>query len=159
MDVRRAFQPGGMIFTNHTARQLIVAAYGVQPFQVTGGPEWIDSDRFDINARTAGTPLPDRLNLMLRSLLLQRFKLVTRTEQRDMPNYTLTLARADGQLGPALKPAATDCGAAGRGPGGPPPAPPAAGPRAGGAAPPLAGCRAMITPGRIIVGGQPLALL
>jgi uncharacterized protein (TIGR03435 family) len=44
--------PGGAFTgTNVTLRQLIVSAYRVRRFQVTGGPGWLDSERFDINAR------------------------------------------------------------------------------------------------------------
>jgi uncharacterized protein (TIGR03435 family) len=96
------------------------------------------------------------MNLMLRSLLADRFKLVAHTEQRELPIYTLVKAREDGKLGSALKPAAVDCGPGGRGRGGPPPPPPG-GP---GAAPPLgAGCRAMMAPGRLTAGGQPIEQL
>lgn len=156
--IRRGMQPGGMTFTNHTARQLIIAAYGLQPFQVLGGPDWLNDDRFDVTARAEGAPPPEQMNLMLRSLLAARFKLVAHTEQRDLPNYTLVRARDDGQPGPGLKPAAVDCGPTGRGRGGPPPAP-AAGGRAGGGPGAPGGCGAMIAPGRIIAGGQPLSLL
>jgi bla regulator protein blaR1 len=151
----RRMQPGGTTFVNVPLRQLIIGAYGVQPFQVIGGPAWITSDRFDINAKAEGAPSPEQMNLMLRTLLAERFKLVVRHEQREMPIYTLVKAREDGQLGPALKPSAADCGAPGRGRG---PAP--AGPGAGGApALPLAGCRTMIAPGRVEVGGQPISQL
>jgi bla regulator protein blaR1 len=152
----RRMQPGGTTFINVPVRQLIIGAYGVQPFQVVGGPAWITSDRFDINAKAEGAPSPEQMNLMLRALLADRFKLIVRQEQREMPIYTLVKAREDGQLGPALKPSTVDCGATGRGRGGPPPAAPGA----GGAPPlPLAGCRMMIAPGRIEIGGQPITQL
>ena len=46
---------------------------------------------------------------MLRSLLIERFRLETHTESREMPIYALVLARADGKLGPDLKPSTSDC--------------------------------------------------
>jgi uncharacterized protein (TIGR03435 family) len=61
---------------------------------------------------------------MLQAMLADRFKLVTHTEQRRVPIYTLVLARSDGRLGPDLKPSSTDCTAQGRGDA--PPAAPAA---------------------------------
>jgi uncharacterized protein (TIGR03435 family) len=155
----RRMQPGGTTFINVTLRQLIIGAYGVQSFQVFDGPSWITSDRFDITAKAEGAPSPEQMNLMLRSLLADRFKLVVRHEQRELPIYTLVKAREDGQLGPSLKPAAVDCGPSGRGRGGPPPAPPAPPGARGVASAPLAGCRAMIAPGRIEIGGQPMSQL
>ena len=72
-------------------------------FQVTGGPDWIDFDRFDIVGRgPEGTPNAIR-PAMLRGLLANRFRLVTHTETRDQPVYALVLARRDGRLGPQLK--------------------------------------------------------
>jgi uncharacterized protein (TIGR03435 family) len=154
----RRLLPGGTQFVNVPVRQLIIGAYGVQSFQVMGGPDWITSDRFDITAKAEGTPSPEQMNVMLQSLLADRFKLVVRRETRDLPVYTLVKARDDGQLGPALKPAAVDCGATGRGRGGPPPPPAGAAPGARGpAAGPLTGCRAMITFGRLELGGQPIS--
>jgi uncharacterized protein (TIGR03435 family) len=154
----RRMQPGGTTFINVPLRQLIIGAYGVQPFQVLGGPAWLASERYDINARAEGAPTPDQMNLMLRSLLADRFKLVVHTEQRDMPIYSLVKARDDGQLGPAMTPTTIDCAASGRGRGAPPP--PAAAPRAGGPPPgPLAGCRVMIAPGRLELTGQPVSQL
>jgi uncharacterized protein (TIGR03435 family) len=161
--------PGGrMNFTNFPLRQLIIRAYGVQPFQIIGGPEWQTSDRFDIIAKAPeGNIAPAQMNLMLQTLLADRFKLVTHRETRELPVYYLTKAREDGKLGDALKPAAVDCGALGRGrPGGPPPgagSPPpgvAGGLRGGG--PPQgigAGCQMMMAPGRLIVSGQPLSAI
>jgi uncharacterized protein (TIGR03435 family) len=157
----RRLMPGGTQFINVPARQLIQGAYGMQPFQVIGGPDWITSDRFDITAKAEGAPSPEQMNLMLRSLLADRFKLVVRPEKRDLPIYTLVKVREDGQLGPALKPATVDCGPSGRGRAGAPPPPPAgAAPGARGPAQgPLTGCRAMIAAGRLELGGQPIAQL
>ena len=136
------FQPGGRFrATNVPLRELISAAYGTpQPlpaFQITGGPKWIESDRFDIVAKAPGDPQPGPngpppgMFAMLRTLLADRFHLILHRETKDMAIYALVLARPDGKLGPQLKPAATDCAAmmaAARGRGAPPP-PPAPGER------------------------------
>src|SRR5471030_1141699 len=51
--------PGGrFIATNVTLRQLIRNAYQLQEFQITGGPSWIDRDRFDIVAKADGGEAP-----------------------------------------------------------------------------------------------------
>jgi uncharacterized protein (TIGR03435 family) len=161
--------PGRPTFVNVPARQLIVRAYGVQPFQVLGGPSWITSDRFDITAKAADdTATPAQMNLMLQSLLADRFKLKVHRETRQLDVYRLVKARADGKLGDAIKPASVDCSAMfGRGrPGGPGPgaggtvAVPPPAPRAGGPTPgpggPASGCMMMISPGRFEAGGQPI---
>jgi uncharacterized protein (TIGR03435 family) len=110
-------QPGGRIMvTNQPLRQLIVFAYSLQPQQLTGGPSWIDTDRFDITAQAEGnispTPPggpPGPAQLMMQRLLAERFGLVVHTESRELPVYALTVARRDGQLGPRIKPADRDC--------------------------------------------------
>jgi uncharacterized protein (TIGR03435 family) len=140
---------------------LITFAYQIQPFQLQGSPSWLSSDRFDIVAKAdgeiplgpQGTPgTPSRLQLMVRSLLADRFHLVTHPETREMPIYALVLARSDGKLGANLKPAKTDCAAArGRRAGGPPPAPPQPGQ-------PI-DCGFMIGFGSMSVGGMPIVEL
>jgi uncharacterized protein (TIGR03435 family) len=167
-----SFSPTRPTFTNMPVRQLIVRAYGVQQYQVQGGPSWITSDRFDISAKTADeSATPDQLNPMLQSLLADRFKLKVHRETRQSDVYHLVKARPDGKLGDGIKPAAIDCSAAmGRGrpggPGGPgggvgsvavpPPGGRGAGP-APGPGGPMAGCMLMMTPGRFQLGGQPLS--
>ena len=163
--------PGRPTFTNMPVRQLIVRAYGVQTFQVLGGPSWIGSDRFDVTAKAPDNATPADNNLMLQALLSDRFKLRVHRETRQSDVYRLVKARSDGKLGDALKPATVDCSAmAGRGrPGGPGPGPggpataqvpvpaPGAGPRAGGPGGASSGCMMMMTPGRFQLGGQPLS--
>src|SRR3984893_3530767 len=136
------FQPGGRFrATNLPLRELISVAYGTpQPlpaFQIVGGPKWIESDRFDIVAKAAGDPqpgpngAPPEMILMLRNLLAQRFQLTVHRETKEVPIYTLVMARGDGKLGPQMHASTTDCAAvmsAMRGRGGPP-APPVPGER------------------------------
>jgi uncharacterized protein (TIGR03435 family) len=63
---------------------VIQVANGVEDYQVTGGPGWIDSDRYDIKAKAenAGAGKPE-MTVMLQSLLADRFKLKVRREMRD----------------------------------------------------------------------------
>src|SRR5688500_1682415 len=54
-------RPGGRLNgTNQTARNLIRNAFTLQPFQMIGGPDWMDSDRFDIVAKAADTDLDEK---------------------------------------------------------------------------------------------------
>lgn len=101
-----SFQPGGLAVTDLTVREIVAFAYGVpNPLRytrITGGPKWLDSERFDIRAKAAGTPSTDRIRLMLRALLADRFKLLIRDATAYLPIYGLTKARRDGKLGPRL---------------------------------------------------------
>jgi bla regulator protein blaR1 len=157
--VMLGFQPGGRFnATGVTLKMLIGMAYGagqpLAPFQTVGGPDWLDRDRFDIVAKAEGDVAPGPngpIPLMVRALLVERFKLVVHTESREMPVYALVKAKADGSLGPQLKPAAVDCSAMRGVRGGPPPAPPAPGER-----PP---CAMRIAPGNLQGGGMNMAQL
>ena len=159
--MRIAPAPGGRFtVTNLPVRELIRFAYQLQSFQIEGGPSWITSDRFDIVAKAEGSPAPIQpggppgpLQLMMQSLLKDRFKLTVHNETKQMPIYALVRARSDGRLGPQLKQSTVDCAAmmTARGRGGAPPAPPAPGER------PMCGMR--FGPGQIAAGGLPLSQL
>jgi bla regulator protein blaR1 len=147
-------QPGGRFnATNVTLRMLLRQAFNVQEFQITGGPDWMASDRFDVVAKAPEREFTaDLMRPMLRSLLAERFKLVVHNETREMAIYALVKARDDGKLGPNLSPAAIDCAAVMRGRrGGPPPTPPQPGQKLE--------CGFMIGPGRMNAGGMPLSNL
>lgn len=102
---------GGLAMSNMPLRLLIRMAYGVQDFQIIGGPSWQTSNKFDITAKAAeGTTqgTPDMLP-MLKALLADRFKLKTHTESRELPVYALVVSRGDGTLGDKMKPSTSDC--------------------------------------------------
>jgi uncharacterized protein (TIGR03435 family) len=101
--------PGGLVtITNMTVGTLIRMAYGSEAIQtqrqIVGGPSWIDSDRFDISAKTART-LSDRddLQILVRSVLEDRFHIKWHRERREIPIYSLVLADKDGKLGSSMK--------------------------------------------------------
>jgi uncharacterized protein (TIGR03435 family) len=102
--------PGGRIAViNQTLRQIIRSAYGSNDLEVIGGPDWIDADRWDINA-SAGTSDPDvALEPMLKALLADRFKLRAHVENRERPIYGLVTAGADRRLGDKIHISPTDC--------------------------------------------------
>ena len=116
------FQPDGRYRAfNMTVRELVANAYRVRGFQVVGGPPWVASERFDVEAKAEdaatfkyvpaadGTPVfPDAPFLMIRELLNDRFKLVVHRETREGPAYALMMIRA-GARGPRLRPPANDC--------------------------------------------------
>jgi uncharacterized protein (TIGR03435 family) len=166
--VMMQMQPGQLRATNVTLRLLIRNAYNLQEFQISGGPSWMGSDHFDLIAKmpegfqqTPGPPpaaggAPSPLQLMMRALLADRFKLAAHNETKDAPIYALIVARSDGKLGPQLKKSETDCAALlaaarGRGPGAMPPPP--GGPGRG---PDNFPCGIRIGPGALTMGGSPL---
>jgi uncharacterized protein (TIGR03435 family) len=119
------FQPGGRFLArNMPLRALVGIAYGTpQPlpsFRVVGGPRWIDSEGFDIEAKAAGDFQETQAGpgfstsgeLMLRTLLTERFHLKVQTETRDLPIYALVVARSNGSPGPRLRRSSVDCDAA-----------------------------------------------
>jgi len=103
--------PGRFEATNMPGKILLLQAYGVPTYRIQGAPSWLDSERFDIAAKVPeGTP-PDQLMFMIRSLLIERFKLVAHRETKESQVYALVLARTDGKLGPKLSQTTDDCAA------------------------------------------------
>jgi uncharacterized protein (TIGR03435 family) len=79
---------------NETVRFLLWFSYRVQPFQITGGPRWIDTDHFDIEARAEDRNAgPDQIRLMLQSLLEDRFHLKLHRQMRQSSIYALVVAK------------------------------------------------------------------
>jgi uncharacterized protein (TIGR03435 family) len=109
---RLMMQPGTFNGSAVRVRMLVRQAFQLQDFQIAGGPDWIDSAPYDVVARLEGPPSPPMMAAMLRAVLVDRFKMRTRTETREMPVFALVRAHADGRLGPGLKPSALDCAAA-----------------------------------------------
>ncbi len=103
-------QPGGrFVAANIPLRLLIRTAFQLQDDQIVGGPEWLATDRFDIQARAPDLPGPANAQLpaMLRSLLASRFKMTSHTEKRELAVFALERSKQDGSLGPGLRP--TSC--------------------------------------------------
>jgi uncharacterized protein (TIGR03435 family) len=84
---------GGIRVESMTMKALVAFAWSLQPFQVYSGPRWIDSEYYDILAKSADDPAaknPGRVD-MLRSLLLSRFALSHHYESRESSYYELVL--------------------------------------------------------------------
>ncbi len=104
-------EPGGRVTAfNVPLRLLISPAYRLTPAQIrliSGAPNWIDSERYDLEAKAEGNFSEDKLVLMLQALLADRFKLKAHLETRQLPIYALVLAKA-GKTGPQLVPHTDD---------------------------------------------------
>jgi uncharacterized protein (TIGR03435 family) len=90
---------GRYVATAATLRRLMQTAYQLRDFQLIGGPAWMSSDRWNIEAKAeeGSLPQPD-LSLMLQSLLEERFQLKLRRETRELPTYDLLVARGGHKL-------------------------------------------------------------
>ena len=105
--------PGGGLRANNVSLQLLLTlAYDVRDFQISGGPPWLGSQLYDIQARTGNAPdepaSPDAMRNMseeqrktfqeqmrerLRNLLADRFQLMFHRESKEAPVYTLEIAK------------------------------------------------------------------
>jgi uncharacterized protein (TIGR03435 family) len=95
--------PGSLTLRNTTLREAIRWAYD-EPgnrIGVMGGPEWADTLRYDIAARPAAASSNSQLQIMLRILLADRFKLVVRAEQRSSAVHFLTVDPKGHKLQPS----------------------------------------------------------
>ena len=101
---------GRFVATNSTLRSLILRAYKIHDSQLVGAPEWVDRERFDIDARAAKPPAegPEALIPMLKTLFTERFALRSHTESRQVAAYVLRRAQ-EGRLGPQIRPTEADC--------------------------------------------------
>jgi uncharacterized protein (TIGR03435 family) len=84
---------------NATLKRLIFEAYSIPYSQISGGPGWLDSNEFDIDAKPENPASLDQLRLMLRTLLTERFKLAIHRESKERSVYELLV----GKDGPRLK--------------------------------------------------------
>src|SRR6185312_9961146 len=80
--------PGKLTAQNETLRNLISAAYGVRAYQISG-PDWLNSERYDIVAKAAKPVGDDQLRQMLQPLLAERFRLTLHRDQKEFTVYVL----------------------------------------------------------------------
>ena len=130
---------GRVNLVNVSLRTLLRSAYRLQDYQIVGGPDWLDRDRFDIQAKPSADYQPPQtkpcfgpdcppspVNFMLQGMLADRFQLKVHFEKRELPVYDLTIARGGFKLKPVAEPAPREPGAPFPPP--PPPPPPGTGP-------------------------------
>jgi uncharacterized protein (TIGR03435 family) len=83
-------------------KDLIQQAYEVEDYQVAGGPAWVQTDRYDVQAKAAAAASPHEIRLMLQALLAERFQLKIHRETRTMTGYALIVDKGGAKL-PAPK--------------------------------------------------------
>jgi uncharacterized protein (TIGR03435 family) len=101
-DANRLIRPAGghLSVSNMTVKDLLIFAYRVRGFQLSGGPGWIDSAHYDIEAKAEGNASADQMRLMLQSLLQDRFKLALHHETKELPIYVLAVAKSGLKIQP-----------------------------------------------------------
>jgi uncharacterized protein (TIGR03435 family) len=95
--------PGQITYSNVTLKNVVMNAYGVKGFQISG-PGWLDSERYDIVAKVPRGATKAEFMVMLQNLLAERFKLTLHREKKDLPMYALVV----GKNGPKLKESVDD---------------------------------------------------
>jgi uncharacterized protein (TIGR03435 family) len=94
--------PGRLAMRNLAPRRLILMAYSIQDDQLVGGPGWIVSDHYDIQAKADSNPSVQLMEgLMLQALLEERFKLTVHRETRQLGVYKLSVGKNGAKLQPS----------------------------------------------------------
>jgi uncharacterized protein (TIGR03435 family) len=101
---------GKITMDNAALRSMIGVAYDIQRVRVVGGPDWLDSDRYQIDARSDDAHASEaQLRLMLQRLLEGRFKLRVHKENKLLPTYTLLKAHGGSKLQKAKEGGNSNC--------------------------------------------------
>jgi len=97
--VQMGGDPGMVDYKNVSLKSVIARAYEMKEFQVSG-PDWLDSARFDILAKTPPNTPREKIPAMLRNLLAERFQLAAHPEQKVMPAYVMLVGKTGFKLKP-----------------------------------------------------------
>ena len=95
--------PGTLRMQDVSVETCIKWAYGVQESQIAG-PAWIDSDKFDVTAKTDGPTTDDQMRRMMQALLADRFKLSFHHQEKELKAFVLTAAKGGAKVTPAAAP-------------------------------------------------------
>ena len=90
--------PGRIRYPFTTLKTLIQNAYDVKDFQISG-PDWLATERFDIQATMPPETTKEQFKVMLQNLLAERFKVTVHRETKELPMYSMMV----GKSGPKLK--------------------------------------------------------
>ena len=84
-------------YSNVTLKDLILNAYGVKDYQISG-PDFIENSRFEIVAKLPSGAAKEQAPVMLQQLLAERFRMTLHREEKDMEAYALVLAKGGSKL-------------------------------------------------------------
>lgn len=96
--------PGRVTYNGVPLTLLVMNAYKIKRYQITGGPDWLNSERFDVIAKLPEGAKQDQVPEMLQSLLEDRFGLKLHHDTKELPLYELTVAKG----GPKIKASVED---------------------------------------------------
>lgn len=93
-------QEGKLSVVNMPLMDLLTFAFDVHPHQIIGAPAWISSAKYDIKAKAEGEGQPngEQLRTMVRKLLADRFHFASHREQRELPLYTVNVAKGGAKI-------------------------------------------------------------
>jgi uncharacterized protein (TIGR03435 family) len=92
--------PGRIHYSGVSLKMILVRAYAMRPYQISG-PGWMETERYDIDAKYPAETKPEEFRLMLQKLLADRFHLVLHRETREISRYRLVVAKGGAKLSPA----------------------------------------------------------
>jgi uncharacterized protein (TIGR03435 family) len=92
-----------VITTNVTVHALINLAYWLHPKQLTGGPAWTETEKFDMAGKpdVPGQPNVDQMKMMIQKVMTDRFQLKFHFEKRELPVYAVQLAKTGAKITPS----------------------------------------------------------
>jgi uncharacterized protein (TIGR03435 family) len=99
-----SLDPAHFQCSGETLLGLIISAYRLPAWRLSGGPDWLSSDAWDISATLPSSMPTDRAelmhetDLMLQALFADRFKLTMHRETREQPSYALVVAKGGSKL-------------------------------------------------------------
>lgn len=98
----KGFRVRGRRFStiNTSVTDLITFAYGIHPRQISGGPEWMGGDKFDVTAQPDGEGQPNdkQWKTMVQKLLANRFQLAFHRDKKELSVYAITVAKGGPKL-------------------------------------------------------------
>ena len=91
--------PGRFVATNATLKMLFRPAHGIRgDYQISGGPNWIDTDRYDVQATIGFSATLEDVHRMLQALLAEQFRVTLHREPREIPVYALVVGKSGVKL-------------------------------------------------------------
>jgi uncharacterized protein (TIGR03435 family) len=91
----------GMLNTTATSvSDLIKFAYGVHPRQISGGPAWLESEKYDVTGKpdVSGLPSMNQLKMMIQKLLADRFQLTFHRDKKELSVYAITVTKTGAKI-------------------------------------------------------------
>jgi len=86
--------------TNTSVSYLITYAYGIQARQITGGPAWLEVEKYDVTAKPEGEGQPNdkQWKIMFQKLLADRFQLAFHRDKKELSVYAIVIGKTGSKL-------------------------------------------------------------